>query len=788
MTLPQPLQPLGLYRQWITYRLVPHPTKPGKTDKIPASWRTGGDIDLMNVANYGSYEEAAAGAHLANVGHGSGVGFVFTDADPFWFLDIDGAFTDGQWSPLATELYHALPEAAWEVSQSGRGLHAFGSGALPDHRCDVIGLGLGLYHTKRFVALTLQTYDNGGSAGNVAPRIAAIAEAYFPPHALSGAALGDAWTTEPVPEWSGPDDDEELLKMALASRTAAQAFGSADGSTKAGFAQLWEGDTTGYGQSEADAALASHLAFWTGKNCERIERLMRRSGLNRDKWDRGSPYLVPTIERACATVSKVLQSGGASVAQTMPEEATKALETGQPYGPYIPPADYGRYFAQCAYVVAHNQIFTPAHGLVGSTAFDTIFGGRKFIKDGEGRATSITASAWDAFRMCEMWRPPVATSTCFRPEHATAELVDIEGRAFVNTYAPIVTERRPGDTAPFFDFLGRLIPDERDRLIILSYMAGCVQNPGSKAQWWPVLQGVEGNGKTTLLRVMSHSIGHRYTHLVNPEAMAKTGGQFNAWVEGHLFCGIEEIYVNKRRDFLESFKATVTNDRLAMEGKGTSQFTGDNRCNGILLTNHPDGVPITTDTRRYAVFYTAQQSEADLQRDGMMGDYFPRLYEWLRSGGFAFINEWLQTWEPVAEFNPAGMGPARARAPKTSSHASALRWSLGNAEQEILEAIESGDTGFKGGWVSSYYLGLLLDRLHITIAPNRRRDLMKSIGYDYHPAMVGTDGRCNNPVVPDGRKSRLYLREGHLALNLDDHARICDAYSVAQAKPVERVA
>jgi hypothetical protein len=753
----------------------------------------------MNPANYGSYDEAAAGAHLADIGYGHGVGFVFTDADPFWFLDIDGAFTpagegaDRQWSIIARTLWDQLHEAAWEYSQSGNGLHAFGSGPLPPHGTRNNGLGLELYHARRFVALTLNTC-NDGSAAAVIPAIADVATTYFPALVDTGGAIDDAWTTQAVPEWSGPEDDEELLRMMLASRTAAQAFGNADGTTgKATAAQLWAGETQGYGQSEADAALASHLAFWTGKNCERIERLMRLSALAREKWDRGSPYLVPTILRACATVSKVLQASAATAAQPIPEDAAKALAIGQEFGGYIPPASYGAYFSGAVYVIAHNQIFTPGHGLVGATAFDTIYGGRKFIKDGEGRPASITASAWDAFRMCEMWRPPIASDTCFRPEHPTAALVDIEGRAFVNTYAPIITARAAGDPAPFLDYLARLIPDERDRRIILSYMAAAIQSPGRKFQWWIVLQGTEGNGKTTILRIMSHAIGHRYTHLVNPEAMAKTGGQFNLWVQGNLFCGFEEIYIGRRRDFLETFKATVTNDRLAMEGKGTAQFTGDNRCNGIMLTQHPDGVPITTDTRRYAVFLTAQQSEEDLARDGMLGDYFPKLYDWLKgegewSGhgvdyGYAVVNDYLQRYVPDEEFNPAG---ACQRAPKTSSYGAVIRESLGNAEQEVLEAIEQGQTGFRGGWVSSHYLVLLLERIRISIPPGKRRKFMNSIGYDYHPAMP--DGRVNNPVLPDGVKSRLYVRRDHLvALNVVNHVAICDAYTAAQQQlPSER--
>lgn len=765
MTLPAPLEPLGAYRQWIIYRLVPHPTKPGKTDKKPCHHATGAICSLMDPANWTDYATAAA---AVAAGRGHGVGFVFTPADPFWFLDVDDAFADDQWSPLATDLYGQLRGAAWEVSQSGRGLHAIGTGLAVPHSVEKKGIKAGLYDQGRFCALTLNCYEGGSAAANL-PVINEIAAIYWPPLAGPDGAI-PGWTDEPVDEWVGPDDDETLLRMAKASRSAAGAF---DG--KASFADLWEGNIGTYGQSEADAALAAHLAFWTGKNCERIERLMRQSGLARDKWERASAYLEPTILRACAVTSKVLQMAAVPTeAPPVPPDAAKALETGEPFGAYVPPADFHRYFHGCAYVITSSQIYTPAHGLLSSTAFDTVFGGRMFVLDGEGR--KVTSSAWEAFRLNQQWRPPIADGICFRPELPTGAVTNYEGRALINTYVPIMTRRVAGDVAPFIDFLGRILPDPGDRNILTGYMAAVVQNPGLKAQWWPVLQGVEGNGKTLILRCMSHAIGHRYTHLVNPEAMAKTGGQFNSWIEGNLFCGIEEIYVAKRRDFLESFKSTVTNDRIALEGKGVDQRTGDNRCNGILLTNHPDGVPITTDTRRYAVFYTAQQTEADLTRDGMNDEYFLRLYDWLNADGYAIVNEWLRS-QVVARSSLS------SRAPKTSSHVSALRWSMGNAEQEILEAVEQGQQGFRGGWVSSHYLNMLLDRIRAHVAPNKRRDLMRSLGYDYHPDMP--DGRANNPVLPDGVKSRLYIRQDHLvALNLTNHVAICDAYTSAQQMTV----
>lgn len=80
--------------------------------------------------------------------------------------------------------------------------------------------------------------------------------------------------------------DRELLALAMNARNGAE------------FRSLWNGDISSYpSQSEADLALCGHLAFWTGKDRERIDSLFRQSGLYRDKWER-QDYRRHTIDTA----------------------------------------------------------------------------------------------------------------------------------------------------------------------------------------------------------------------------------------------------------------------------------------------------------------------------------------------------------------------------------------------------------------------------------------------------------------------------------------------------------
>lgn len=315
-----PLAPLKAVRQWIVVMLVPLAS--GKTTKLPVDYSTGNVCDAHDATVWTDYPTADALAE--RWGRQSfGTGFVLTAGDPFWCLDIDNCRTDTGWSDLATDLVAALPDTVVEVSQSGNGLHVWGYGPVPPHSSKNVPEHLELYTERRFIL------TGSGAVGNMSrpcPTIAAIAAAYFPPRAAGSACVAD---DGPCPEWRGPTDDAELIRRATRSQSAAGAFNG-----KASFADLWTGNaqalgrtypadassTEPYDRSSADAALASMLAFWTGRDVARIERLMRQSALARPKWDDRADYLVDrTIRGACARQVDVLQDRPTTAAASEPQ-------------------------------------------------------------------------------------------------------------------------------------------------------------------------------------------------------------------------------------------------------------------------------------------------------------------------------------------------------------------------------------------------------------------------------------------------------------------------------------
>ena len=747
--------------------------------KLPASPHT---YQVCN-AHDPAVQVTAADA-LARAKPGYGVGFVFTKADPFYFLDIDGALDGAQWSPLALELLTALSGAAVEVSQSGRGLHIFGKSAIFPHAKKNTTLNIELYTSDRFVALT-GTNAVGNAGTDTTSALTAVVNRYFP--VTPGTTPGD-WTDEPVPEWGGPASDDDLLQKALSTVSARSTFGGG-----ASFADLWAADVDAlgiafpdpegdrpYDSSSADMALAQHLAFWTGKDCERMARIMRSSSLVREKWER-EDYIHRTIFRAVSLQEQVYSPNYRAVPDP-DEPASPPVAPMSPHGiqvvtglQYMGVSQQPEHFQGCTYIVDLHRIFTPSGALLNPERFRAVYGGYIFALDNINDKT--TKNAWEAFTESQAIHYPKASGTCFRPTLAAGKLITEESRTLVNVYVPIDTPRSKGNARPFLDHMAKLLPDPDDQAILLAYMAACIQYKGVKFQWAPLIQGCEGNGKTLLTRCVARALGRPYVHM--PSA-ADLDNKFNGWILNKLFIGVEDIYVpGHKRELIEILKPMITaGDGIEIQFKGVDQITADICANFILNSNHRDAIPKTRTDRRFAIFYTHQQQAGDLARDGLSGDYFPKLYHWLQNVGFAIVADYLESYEIPDALNPA---TSCHRAPVTSSTAIAITESLGGIEQEIIEAIDSGRPGFCGGWVSSHALHSLLESLRMTraIPPNKRREVMRNLSYDWHPALK--DGRLNNPLPIVGGKPKIFIKNGHAGQYLSA-AEVPAAFQAAQTQ------
>jgi hypothetical protein len=723
-----------LPERFINYRLQAKPDSP-KMDKIPCDGQ-GNPINPHDPSQWMTYAAAAARGP---------VGFVL-NGDGWWCCDLDNCrdATTGQYTDMAVAIYQSFPGALGEVSVSGTGLHIFGRcdpSRLVDRRNKWDG-DKEWYHTGRFIALSphgLQPIGSEWIDRDWTDQLLKL---------VPRRADADGVLPEGVdPAYTGPADDAALIAMMLRSTSTAARFGS--GAT---VADLWNADAAklalaypaydgggGFDHSSADAALMSHLAFWTGKDMPRMDRMFRASGLMRDKYRNRDDYRRDTIHgaaRMCKRVYDVPQ-------RTMPVPVVNEVAGSAQREIFLTVPEMQEHFKGCVYIRDLHRVFVPDGALLKPEQFNASYGGHHFQMLPDG--TKPTKKAFEALTESMAFKFPQGRRPVFRPDLPSGTILPDEG---VNIYVKPDVRVVRGDVVPFMDFLTRLLPVKRDRDILLAYMAACVQYPGVKFQWAPVLQGTEGNGKSLVASVVAYALGPDFVHEPRASQLAE---KYNGYLEAKLLIVVEEVHMGGRREMLDELKPYITNRRIELRGMAQEKRMIDNVANWFFCTNHRDAVLKSKNDRRYAVFFTGQQSADDITRDGMAGGFFPALYQWLRVDGYAHMADWLMSYDIPDELNPATMCH---RAPETSSTSEAVAASTGVVEAEIMEAIESDTVGFRGGWVSSHMLDRLLRDRGFKLSRPKIGSILTEMGFTQW-------GRASRPIMrEDSKRPVLWCRAG----------------------------
>lgn len=682
-------------------------------------------------------------------------------------IDLDNCIDRSEnLSPTAIEIIRQFPGAYTEVSSSGTGIHIIGRGEVTHERCRNDDLKVEFYTQKRYIILTGDK-AKGDIDKDCSHSLIDFVRKYLP---TNGPVADYAWSHTPVDTWKGPEDDEKLLTMALSSQS--------QNPKKARFSDLYYGDASAlceffppasthddFDRSRADAALIQHLCFWTGNNCERIHRLMLSSGLRREKWNR-EDYLRRSILKGCSLQTEYLR-----VEINPLIDSCQALFRQRNEETFLNAQQQLTLFADCVYVLDDNKILTKKGQLLSEPQFNALYGGYTFILD--SKQSKVTRKAWEAFTQSSDFEPAKVDCRVFRPR-SEERIVELEGdRLGVNTYVALNLKRKKGDAGPFIRHLQKLCATLRDQKILTSYLAYQVQQPWKKIPWCLVLQGVQGNGKTYICQAMMHVLGLRDSY--SPKA-SELLSKFNSALVNKRFLVVDDIDLSSNRILMEILKPMISNTFMEIEGKGKDKYMSDIYYNMILTTNLKEGIPASVNERRFAHIYTAQQDVISLLKSGMHAAYFHDLFDWtFNQDGIEIIRDYLMTYKIPDEFNPDVLA---TRAPETSSTTEALEASKTDLEVSVLNLIEEGHLGLRGGFVSFKMLTQALQDKRIYTTDKMIGKVLDRLGYVKHPRL--RDGRLTKIVAPDNVKSRIFVKVDHTSINANSSCEVVKLYTDAQ--------
>ena len=741
-----------LFPQFIVSKIV---KEGGKLIKKPCSPH-GIVSSLKDKANWMTLE--AAIAKCKELGAEYGPGFVFTRESGFFFIDIDGAAVGGDWSELAKTICKAFEGCYVEISKSGTGLHIIGryNGEL-SHKNKNIPLDLELYTDDRFVMLgdIERAVGRWDTVKDV--EIRKFIEDFFSRNEVTSEGVNVITKHNPDGEPQQYTDEEALERGRKAPNPKA-AFG-----TGASFNELYTGDIDAlasayptssegkaYNASVADMALCNRLGGATGYCKEQMIRLLWASGLVREKWYDRKNYVTDMVTNTINTRqhrdTPTLvprqgdeTGGGVALCDDMPAE-----------------------FEGCYFVMAYREIYSTRYGLVNQEAFNLCY-----------HVPYIKEHPYKTFKNFAALNGRIVEDLAFRPDLPHGHVLQREGFKLVNIYQPLNIPHHSGDMTPFFTFFNAMIPNERDRRILLTYAALLVQKPGVKSSWCIAIQGVQGCGKSLFSDFVAHACGNRYTHRGKGDEFEN---RFNDQWFGKTLILIEDPQLKEAR-LEEALKPLITSTVLSFEGKGTKVRMKDFPANFIITLNDFSLLRKTRDARRFAAFRSGLQTPEDLSHAGLTPAVFREVITWRDKGGYEIVTNYLLNYPIDPEFDYSGNC---VTAPDTSSLEEVITDSRSEIEIILLEEIELERSGFRGGWVSSVALTDFLthNRLRHLMPDNRRSTILRALGYILHPGL--SNGRAVRNVQPDNKRPALFVTKKHPSIQIMDREDIMKAYENAQ--------
>lgn len=260
-------------KTWVGYVLKPNGKR---SDKIPMNVMTGKPAKSNDPETWTDFETAEG----LSVQRGySGIGFMFQP--PYVGVDLDHCIKDGVIAPHALAILKTLNSYS-ELSPSGTGIHIICKGEIKQAR-KVSKIGLEIYTKGRFFTVTGDRLNDYIS--EIASRTDELKKIFLQ-------YVETDKTSKTLDVISKSQDADKFQRL---------------------YSGQWQNDYPS--QSEADLALCNKLAFWTGKDPERMDSLFRKSGLMRPKWDEkhfsdGKTYGQALIEKAIESCANVYQPSG----------------------------------------------------------------------------------------------------------------------------------------------------------------------------------------------------------------------------------------------------------------------------------------------------------------------------------------------------------------------------------------------------------------------------------------------------------------------------------------------
>ena len=685
-----------------------------------------------------------------------GLGFVLEGSDGIVGIDLDDCVReDGTLSDMAQELLARVKGYA-ELSPSGTGIKIFTRAELNRQYVDN-SKGIEIYPEGRYFTVTGHVWNGHKDLPAEPQDISWFVTKYFDEVATAAPTDALALYKSPLPDWDLLRVRDELLSNLDPEcgygewvQVGQALYHQFSGATDA--MELWDNWSAGLGTVCSKYVNGACEDKWDSFTAQRAkghgpvtlatviklvqDAIAIEKKENAEHWQSkiaecGESHVLQ--HEICASIARdgMLDSVGREVLAHLIQKKFRSLDFPIPISmvrdllrPRTSGYDYTNkplWLAEWVYVTHEDKFFH-----LGNKRRVSVQGfNAEFNRELGGEDANASKFALE---VCAI---PVVSRVMYIPWADDVFTDASDGQQYANTYRPTSvpsiipewTDEARAACEVVEQHIRMLCGEDADKAEWLKYwIAHNVQNPGVKIRWSPIIRGIQGDGKSTLGKLVSAVMGPENVSEISPKVIAS---DFTSWAEGSCVGILDEIRISghNRHDIADRLKPFISNDRVAIHRKGVDEYTAVNTQNYIAFTNHSDALPLEDSDRRWFVVFTPFKSKAQLL--AIADDaYFERLHDAIYGMGSA-LRRWLLEMVIPNTFN------ANGHAPYTDEKLLMTNISVSDEEMLAKDVLETGAPGVCKDIVDSASLNLVLAMTHqMNVKTTHLNKMMSKAGYD----------------------------------------------------------
>ena len=198
----------------------------------------------------------------------------------------------------------------------------------------------------------------------------------------------------------------------------------------------------------------------------------------------------------------------------------------------------------------------------------------------------------------------------------------------------------------FMEHVEFLFEKEEEQDILLNYLAYNLQKPSVKFKYAVVLVGMQGNGKSFFLELMTLLLGGNNVSKLSNNSLNEI---YTGWQKNICFVCVEELHQPNNRKLINTLKDKITQEHVNMREMYKPEIVIKNTYNFLCCTNHTDALSIDAEDRRWCILSTKHETKDK--------SYYDALYGMLKDkNALQGILHYLKS-KDISKVNPNGHAP-----------------------------------------------------------------------------------------------------------------------------------